>query len=62
MALGLGLLRLPPEAFWALSLPELSAAISGLRGDLDAAAPLGSSELAALMTIFPDTTRQDAHD
>ncbi len=62
MALGLGLLRLPPGMFWSLTLPELAAAISGVRGDLDAAAPLGSSDLAALMTLFPDETRPDDHD
>lgn len=54
MAFGLGVLRLSPEAFWSLSIPELKAAIRGLRGGTDRIDPLPRDILAALMTRFPD--------
>jgi uncharacterized phage protein (TIGR02216 family) len=54
MALGFGVLRLPPDAFWAMSLPELLAATRGLRGDFGRAPALGRPQLAALMARFPD--------
>jgi uncharacterized phage protein (TIGR02216 family) len=48
---GLGHLRLTPDAFWRLSLPELTALIGG------AGAPQTATRrgLEALMAQFPDT-------
>lgn len=54
MAFGLGVLRLSPDAFWSLSIPELKAAIRGLKGGIDMVDPLPRDTLAALMTRFPD--------
>lgn len=50
MTLGLSRLRLSPEVFWGLSLPEL-AAMAGTFGE-----PTGLSrgEVEALMRRFPD--------
>jgi uncharacterized phage protein (TIGR02216 family) len=52
MGLGLGVLRLPPDAFWTATPAEMAAAARGLAGP--AATPLRRGELAALMTRFPD--------
>ena len=50
MHFGLGLLRLPPGMFWALSLRELMALGGALRpGDA-----LDRASLAALMQRWPD--------
>ena len=48
---GLGHLRLAPDAFWRLSLPELNALIGATE------APLFATRhgLQALMAQFPDT-------
>jgi uncharacterized phage protein (TIGR02216 family) len=54
MALGLGLLRLSPAAFWAMTLPEL-AALARLAGPV-LVAP-GRAELEELMRRFPDEAR-----
>lgn len=51
MRFGLGVLRLPPEAFWRMSPRELAAAwgaVVGERGTLD------RQGLEALMERFPD--------
>lgn len=47
----LGILRLPPDAFWRMTLRELSCAIeaAGLRG-----APLERASLDDLMRRYPD--------
>lgn len=52
MSLGLGQLRLPPEIFWRLTLPELAAAARALR-------PVRSNlidrtGLQKLMQAYPD--------
>lgn len=47
---GLGVLRLAPDAFWRMTPRELAFAIEAVSGG----APLGRSELAALMRRFPD--------
>ncbi|MEQ8480013.1 MAG: phage tail assembly chaperone [Hoeflea sp.] len=47
---GLGRLRLAPEAFWALSLPELAALISAEANPGHAS----RDDLEALMARFPD--------
>jgi uncharacterized phage protein (TIGR02216 family) len=48
---GLGVLRLPPAAFWAMTPRELALAIEAVTG---AARPMQRSELLYLMTRFPD--------
>lgn len=50
MRFGLGTLRLSPRAFWAMSLPELRAALSIHEGT----APPDRDGLADLMRRFPD--------
>ena len=54
MALGMGALRLPPSTFWAMSLPELLAALGPPAG-LDAPA---RADLDALLRRFPDSDPQ----
>ncbi len=49
MALGLGDLRLSPDAFWAMTPRELFAA-AGVR----MTQPMGRDALNALMARFPD--------
>ena len=46
----LGILRLPPDAFWSMSLPELSLAIAAVTP----LAPLDRSALEEMMRRFPD--------
>jgi uncharacterized phage protein (TIGR02216 family) len=48
---GLGVLKLPPDAFWRLTPRELAYAIEGLRGRN---APLDRAALRQLMERFPD--------
>jgi len=48
---GLGVLRLSPSAFWAMTPRELALAIRAVTG---AVAPMRRSELNDLMTRFPD--------
>ena len=50
MALGLGVLRLPPPVFWSMSLPELTAALGPGPG-LDAP---DRAALDALIARYPD--------
>lgn len=52
MQFGLGVLRLPPEAFWKMSPRELAAAWGAVLGDR--AGPLDRPGLEALMERFPD--------
>ena len=53
MEIGLGALRLAPRDFWAMTLPELSAAARGAGlGASDA--PMTRGRLAALAVEFPD--------
>jgi uncharacterized phage protein (TIGR02216 family) len=55
MAIGLGLLRLAPRDFWAMSLPELQAAMAGLAGEISPRPkPPSRRELENLMACFPD--------
>ena len=51
MAFGLGVLRLPPAAFWAMTPREVAAVLAHAAG---AAGPPGRASLAALMRRFPD--------
>jgi uncharacterized phage protein (TIGR02216 family) len=54
MAIGLGLLRLPPAAFWSMTPRELDAALTGLFGGTWSDGPLPRAALAGLMRRFPD--------
>ncbi|MEO1205923.1 MAG: phage tail assembly chaperone [Pseudomonadota bacterium] len=54
MGLGLGVLGLSPTTFWALTIPELEAAVRGRFGTNSVSAPLDVSSLKALMAQFPD--------
>jgi uncharacterized phage protein (TIGR02216 family) len=56
MQIGLGLLRLPPKDFWAMTPRELAAAIAGLAGP-PRPEPLGPQDLATLMQRYPDDVR-----
>lgn len=53
MAFGLGILKLAPKDFWAMTLPELAAAT---RGALDAVGelPMPRRAFEDLMRRFPD--------
>jgi uncharacterized phage protein (TIGR02216 family) len=53
MAVGLGRLRLSPEAFWAMTPKELAAAM-GAFAPRSPARPPSRADLAALMAEFPD--------
>ena len=56
MAFGLGVLRLPPEAFWRATPREMAAAIAGVSpGHRETPGVPSRSRLAALMAAFPDT-------
>ncbi|MGX1196924.1 rcc01693 family protein [Parvibaculum sp. MBR-TMA-1.3b-4.2] len=51
MTIGMGLLRLPPETFWRMTLPELSAAAGMVN---NAQGSITREELAELAAMFPD--------
>ncbi|MCZ8375035.1 MAG: phage tail assembly chaperone [Beijerinckiaceae bacterium] len=59
LAFGLGRLRLSPDAFWAMSLPEFRAAALGLFGP--PAFPPDRAALDALMRQFPDSPPETDH-
>lgn len=52
MRFGLGVLRLAPREFWAMTPRELAAAWGALVGDRGG--PLGRPELGVMMERFPD--------
>lgn len=52
MRFGLGVLRLPPEAFWKMTPRELASAWGAVVGDR--AGPLDRTGLTELMERFPD--------
>lgn len=52
MRFGLGILRLPPKAFWAMTPRELASAWGAVMGDRGAA--LERRDLEGLMERFPD--------
>ena len=55
MRLGLGVLRLSPEAFWSMTPGELRLALEGAGVlPVGGAQPMGRSRLAELMAAFPD--------
>lgn len=55
MRIGFGVLRLPPNTFWAMTPRELHAACEALAGGARAAPP--RSRLNELMRLFPDAAR-----
>ena len=59
MGFGLGVLRLPPDAFWRMTPRELAAAVAAMRGPR--AVPLKRGDLDALMQKFPDRTAETSH-
>jgi uncharacterized phage protein (TIGR02216 family) len=54
MQAGLGLLRLSPETFWAMTLRELDAALRGAFGRHAGKGAMERSALSALMARYPD--------
>lgn len=58
MAIGFGLLRLSPDAFWAMTPIEFERASSALRPAR--ALPPERTDLAALMRAFPDFATKEA--
>lgn len=54
MALGLGVLAIPPQIFWAMTVPELAAAVRGRLGDAGLEAPIERAHLDGLMARYPD--------
>lgn len=53
MALGLGELALSPEAFWAMTLPELRAALIGKYG-IGPSMSISQNTFDHLLQTFPD--------
>lgn len=53
MAFGLGVLRLPADAFWSLTPRELMSALEGAQGRR-AGETLSRATLNELMRAFPD--------
>ncbi|MEL7090641.1 MAG: rcc01693 family protein [Pseudomonadota bacterium] len=58
MRAGLVGLRMPPEQFWDLTPAELQLML----GPADAARPMLSDGLEALMAAWPDETQKDARE
>jgi uncharacterized phage protein (TIGR02216 family) len=54
MRFGLGVLRLPPDRFWAMTLPEFRAALAGAAGASTGGMALSREGLEALIARFPD--------
>jgi uncharacterized phage protein (TIGR02216 family) len=54
MRLGLGVLRLPPQVFWAMTPREFEAAVSGALGLEARPGGMTASTLQTLMDRFPD--------
>ena len=52
LAIGLGVLRLPPEQFWKMTPREFAAALRGLYGEPQM--PLDRKAFEALATRYPD--------
>jgi uncharacterized phage protein (TIGR02216 family) len=52
MRFGLGVLRLPPRDFWAMTPRELASAWGAIMGERTG--PLTRSDLDTLMETFPD--------
>lgn len=61
MRVGLGVLRLPPEVFWAMTPAELRLALEGA-GVVQTDPGLDKSWLSNLMAAFPDTALKTEGD
>lgn len=59
MKLGLGVLRLAPESFWAMTPRELVAALGPRKARTNA---MPRAALAALIERFPDRAGEEAQD
>ncbi|MDX2288551.1 MAG: phage tail assembly chaperone [Hyphomicrobiaceae bacterium] len=59
MAAGLGVLRLPPREFWAMTPRELSAALTGALGLTGGKGQPSRGDLAGLMQRYPDAPGND---
>jgi len=59
MAFGLGVLRLPGDTFWAMTLRELEAAASGAFGPPPLWVSLTRGEFTSLMNAYPDNKPQE---
>jgi uncharacterized phage protein (TIGR02216 family) len=57
MGAGLGLLRLSPAVFWAMTPRELAAALGAVLGP--AVVSPSRSDLAQLMRRYPDEVRRE---
>lgn len=55
MRVGLGLLGLAPEAFWAMTPREFEAAVQGRFGRSGTIPRMNVAQLEQLMRQFPDT-------
>jgi len=53
MAIGFGLLRLPPPTFWAMTPKELGAALTAIVGPARQGPP-SRGDLSRLMQAYPD--------
>lgn len=61
MAFGLGVLKLPPAVFWAMTPRELEAALAGHHGRRAGPAP-SRLVLSALMQQFPDNRNAEERE
>lgn len=62
MAFGLGVLRLPPAVFWAMTLREVAAAAEGVAGRTGRVGPPPRTALEGLMAAFPDDVAEETAD
>ena len=51
---GLGVLKLPPRDFWAMTPRELAAALAGVMPQKARTAPITRARFDDLMSRFPD--------
>jgi len=61
MALGLGLLRLDPRAFWSMTIPEFSAATRAILPPSTTLDPPRRADITSLMASFPDHSHQQGY-
>ncbi|MEG9884630.1 MAG: rcc01693 family protein [Hyphomicrobiales bacterium] len=54
MVAGLGMLRLPPDVFWAMTPRELMAALEGAGLAATPGGHMSRAEIEGLMARFPD--------
>ena len=61
MAVGFGLLRLPPATFWSMTPKELGAALASITGPARGGPP-SRSDLGRLMQSYPDQQHARKHE